>query len=290
MEHSQSWKSSRELTEQEFEQILARFNDESYTTGLDTGFNDLNSILGGLQRGQLVLLGGRPAMGKSALMQNIILHVAKKGHGVGVFSLASSAEQFILRLITIESSVSTSKIRTGKIHREIELPKISNACEHLNDLPIYIQDDALTSDDIRKGAHTLKHTQNNIDLIVVDYVDLLQGSHSSLRSSEAISGATRMFKSIAKDLNVCVLVLSQLNRRLERRLDKRPVLSDIRGSSALEQDSDVVCFIYRDEYYNPHDSQKGDAEIIIAKQRNGPTGSIMLQFDGPHLQFRSSAQ
>ena len=282
-----SWKSSAELVVQGFECIQEWMKKESDILGLDTGFEELNRILSGFQRGNVVMLGGRPAMGKTALMQNIILNVAKQGYGVGVFSLADSTEQFILRLICIKSSVSMIDIRNGNVKKETDLPKIKEACEDTSTLPIFVQDSSASADDIMERARILKQEQANLGLIVVDYIGLITATNHMLSRSEVIAETSRKFKMLAKELDVCVLVLSQLNRSLEQRLDKRPILSDLRGSGALEQDADVICFLYRDEYYNPQTPEKGQAEIIVAKQRNGPTGRIILQFEGQYLRFNN---
>ena len=262
---------------------------ESDMLGLDTGFTELNTILSGFQRENVVLLGGRPAMGKTALMQNIILNVAKQGYGVGVFSLSDPVEQFMLRLIAIQSSVSMSDIRTGNVRKETDLPKIKEACEEMSTLPIFVQASSASADDIMERARILKQEQANLGLVVVDYIGLTTAANHMLSRSEAIAETSRKFKMLAKELDVCVLVLSQLNRSLEQRLDKRPILSDLRGSGALEQDADVICFLYRDEYYNPQTPDKGQAEIIVAKQRNGPTGRIILQFEGQYLRFNNQS-
>ena len=281
------WKSSAELAEQGFKRIQAWTNKDVNTSTFDTGFTELNELLSGFQPGNVVLLGSRPSMGKTALMQNIILNVAKQGHGVGIFSLAESAEQFLLRLTSITTEISMFDIRYGRINNETELPKIKKACEHIHSLPIFLQDRPVTVSELKTSVHLLKRQQDNLALVVVDYIGLLRMNNHALTFSEATAEASRTLKILAQELNVCVFALSQLNRSLEQRSDKRPILSDLRGSGALEQDADVVWFLYRDEYYDAQSPHKGLAEIIVAKQRNGPTGMITLQFEGQHLRFSS---
>ena len=279
------WQSSKELVDHGFEYIQHWMKKDSALLGLDTGFADLNNILSGLQPGNLLMLGGRPAMGKTALMQNIALNIAKAGHGVAIFSFADSAEQCMLRMIGIESLVSVCAIRNGHISEDTDLPKIIDACETIYSLPIFIQDRAASVEDIIARVRYLYENEKNIDLVVVDYIGLIEATNYMLNRSEAIAETSRKLKSLAKELNLCILVLSQLKRSLEQRSDKRPILSDLRGTGALEQDADVICFIYRDEYYYPDTPAKGRAEIIIAKQRNGPTGTVILNFEGKQLRF-----
>lgn len=274
MEKQEHWKSSSEVVESSVGMIQQRMNKTKELLGLDTGFEDLNKLLAGLQLGQLVLLAGRPAMGKTALMQNIVLNIAGQGHGVGVFSFVDSAEQFMLRLIGIKSLVSMSEILNGTVDAETQLPNITHACQHIDSLPIFTQDRLGSVDDIIDEVRSLKETQDNLALVVIDHIGLVGAANSSQK-----------LKMLAKELNVCILVLSPLSRKVEKRSDKRPRLTDFRKKADLVQEADVVCFIYRDEYYDVDSPEKGITEVIIAKQRNGPIGTIKLQFEGKHLRF-----
>lgn len=279
------WKSSRELVDQGFERIQKLMKQERKMVGLDTGFSDINTILSGLQRGKVVIIGSRPGMGKSLLSLNIGLNIAKGAHGVGIFSLAESAPQIMMRLISMESQVPMTTILNGRINKETELPKIMDACETLYSLPIVIQEDSCSIEEIEEQLIELKHQQENLGVVIVDYIGLVQSSNYLVTQREAIAAATRRLKHLARKLQICILVISQLNRSLEQRIDKRPILSDLRGTGALEQDADVVCFLYREEYYYVDTPEKGVAELIVAKQRIGPTGTVKLQFDGEYLQF-----
>ena len=282
------WRAGAELVDQGFASIQEWMKKDSELRGLDTGFTDLNRILSGLQRGHVILLGGRPAMGKTALMQNIVLNVARKEQGVGIFSLSDSGEQFMLRLISIQSLVSMSRILNGHIDTETELPKIRQACEETSTLPIFVQDRMVSVRDIAEKTRQLKQQEERLSLIVIDYIGMMSATSPMLSRTEAIAETSRGLKDLARELDVCILVISQLNSSLEQREDKRPILSDLQDSGALEQDADVICFMYRDEYYDQETPLKGLAEIIIAKQHNGPVGTVMLQFEGEHLRFQDA--
>ena len=279
------WQEISVVVDQEFTRIQGLMEISSDLTGMDTGFKDLNKILSGLQRTDLVILAARPAMGKTALALNIALNVAKTGIGVGIFSLEMSAGQLVTRLMCMEGMVDAGAVRTGQLDRELDIPKLNDAAERLYTLPIFIDDTpGCTITQLCSKSRRLKAAHDNLGLIVVDYIGLMPGD-KSLSRQEQVSESSRGLKGLAKELNVCVMGLSQLNRGVESRTDKRPMPSDLRESGAIEQDADIISFIYRDEYYHEDSPDKGIAEVIIAKQRNGSTGTVKLHFEGKHTRF-----
>ncbi len=282
---SKDWQSIENVVGQEFERIQQLMDIASDVTGMDTGFTDLNKILSGLQKTDLVILAARPAMGKTALALNIALNVAKEGNGIGIFSMEMSAGQLVTRLMCTEGRVDAGAVRTGKLNRDTDIPRLVDAAQELHRLPIYIDDTpGLTINQLSSKSRRLKAANPDLGLIVVDYIGLMVGDGRMSRQ-EQVSEASRGLKGLAKELDVCVLALSQLNRSVESRTDKRPMPSDLRESGAIEQDADIISFIYRDEYYNPESPEKGVAEVIIAKQRNGSTGTVKLFFEGKHTRF-----
>lgn len=282
---SKDWQSIEKVVGQEFERIQQLMDIASDVTGMDTGFTDLNKILSGLQKTDLVILAARPAMGKTALALNIALNVAKDGNGIGIFSMEMSAGQLVTRLMCTEGRVDAGAVRTGKLNRDTDIPRLVDAAQELHRLPIYIDDTpGLTINQLSSKSRRLKAANPDLGLIVVDYIGLMVGDGRMSRQ-EQVSEASRGLKGLAKELDVCVLALSQLNRSVESRTDKRPMPSDLRESGAIEQDADIISFIYRDEYYNPESPEKGVAEVIIAKQRNGSTGTVKLFFEGKHTRF-----
>lgn len=287
---NKDWQPIAQIVGDEFVRIQELMGKNSDFTGMDTGFIDLNEILSGLQRTDLVILAARPAMGKTALALNIALNVSKSGPAVGVFSLEMSAGQLVTRLLCMEGPLHAEAVRKGRLTVEEDIPKLTSAAERLFDLPIYIDDTSgLTITQLRSKSRRLKATNPNLGLIVVDYIGLMPGD-KNLSRQEQVSEASRGLKQLAKELNVCVMALSQLNRGVESRTDKRPVPSDLRESGAIEQDADIISFIYRDEYYNKESPDKGVAEVIIAKQRNGSTGTVKLHFEGQHTRFFNLAK
>ena len=282
---SKDWQAIEKVVGQEFERIQQLMEISSDVTGMDTGFTDLNKILSGLQKTDLVILAARPAMGKTALALNIALNVAKEGNGVGIFSMEMSAGQLVTRLMCTEGRVDAGAVRTGKLNRDTDIPRLVDAAQHLHKMPIYIDDTpGLTINQLSSKSRRLKAANPDLGLIVVDYIGLMLGD-SRMSRQEQVSEASRGLKGLAKELDVCVMALSQLNRSVESRTDKRPMPSDLRESGAIEQDADIISFIYRDEYYNPESPDKGVAEVIIAKQRNGSTGTVKLFFEGKHTRF-----
>ncbi|RME22809.1 MAG: replicative DNA helicase [Deltaproteobacteria bacterium] len=294
---SRDWHALSEVVDQEFVRIedLARQFEEAEdgargVSGVSTGFVDLDRKLAGLHPTDMVVLAARPAMGKTALALNIARNVAMQGRGVGVFSLEMSKGQLATRLLTSTARVDANKVRTGDLSRDEDWPRLQAAAEELYHLPLHIDDTpGLTITQIRSKCRRLKSQVPELGLIVVDYIGLMQGDPRVSRQ-EQVSASSRGLKAIAKELDVCVLALSQLNRGVESRPNKRPVMSDLRESGAIEQDADVIMFIYRDEYYNPETTtEPGVAEVIVAKQRNGATGTVKLAFQGQFTLFGNLA-
>jgi len=268
-----------------------RQGNRAIITGVPTGFPLLDHKTSGLQDSDLIILAARPGMGKTALALNIARHAAvEAGITVVIFSLEMSKEQLSMRLLSSEARLDSTRLRSGFISRE-DWFKITEAAGALSNAPVLIDDTpSLSAMEIRAKARRLK-LDKNIGLVIIDYLQLMQGRRGAERRELEISEISRSLKALAKELKLPVIALSQLNRMLEQRSDKRPQLSDLRESGALEQDADVVTFIYRDEVYNKDENNpaKGKAEIIIAKQRNGPIGSIPLVFLGAYTRFENMA-
>lgn len=261
---------------------------QNIITGIPTGFSDLDSKTNGLQNGDLIILAGRPSMGKTALAVNIAINSSiEHQYKIGIFSLEMTATQIVLRMISSISGIDFYRIRTGFIKENEWNDSIMKTLDKLKRSKIYIDDSSfMTSTDIRTKARKMK-LEKDIDMIIVDYLQLLQGKGKENRTQE-ISEISRSLKILAKELNVPIIALSQLNRGVELREDKRPVMADLRESGSIEQDADIVMFIYRDEVYNKNkEHNKGKAEIIISKQRNGPIGTVELQFTKEIATFRN---
>ena len=265
--------------------------NRSLVTGVPTGFSRLDNLTSGFQNSDLIILAARPSMGKTALALNIARHAAvDAGIPVAIFSLEMSKEQLSLRMLCSEARMDSSRLRGGFISME-DWGRLTDAASILTQSPIFIDDSAsLTAMEIRAKARRLK-MDKNIGLIVIDYLQLMQGRAGAERRDLEISEISRALKALAKELQLPVLALSQLNRMLEQRTDKRPRLSDLRESGALEQDADVVAFIYRDEVYNKEEDNpsRGIAEILLSKQRNGPTGDVYLAFLNAYTRFENLA-
>ena len=275
----------------EWHKLEERSSHKGEVTGVPTGFIDLDRKLAGLQPTDLVVLAARPAMGKTAFAMNIAQRASLKGVGVGVFSLEMSAGQLAMRLLGGQARVDATKLRTGRLSKQEDWPALEDAHQVLFHAPVWIDDSpGLNITQLRSRARRLSSQQkDDLGLIVVDYLQLMTGSASSRNESreQQIAAISRGLKSLAKELDIPVLALSQLNRGVESRKDKRPMISDLRESGAIEQDADVIMFIYRDEYYNENTPDQGIAEIIIAKQRNGPTGTVRLAFQGKWTRFEN---
>lgn len=246
-------------------------------TGLPTGFKELDKITSGLQNSDLIVLAGRPSMGKTAFALNIALNAANNGFSVGVFSLEMSAEQLTLRLLSTESFISHQNIRNATISSD-QWIELTNVAARLADLKLYIDDSAaINIMELRAKARKLKK-EHNLDFLVVDYLQLLHSAKRYENRHQEVSDISRALKALAKELNIPILAGSQLSRAVDSRVDKRPMLSDLRESGAIEQDADVIMFLYRDVVYNPETENPSLAEVIIGKQRNGPTGTLQMNF------------
>jgi replicative DNA helicase len=274
------------------ETLYSRDND-SDVTGIATGFSDLDSMTSGLQPGDLVIVAGRPSMGKTAFSVNIAEYVALEvNKPVAIFSMEMGGTQLAMRMIGSVGRLNQHTLRTGKLEDD-DWSRMTHALGRLNEAPIFIDETAaLNSLELRSRARRLSRQNDGLGLIVIDYIQLMSSTASKgggeNRATE-ISEISRSLKSLAKELQVPVIALSQLNRSLEQRPNKRPIMSDLRESGAIEQDADLILFIYRDEVYNPDSADKGKAEVIIAKQRNGPIGTVNLTFRGEYTRFENYA-
>ena len=273
-----------------FDILQTRYQSGGGVTGMPTGYTEFDEMTAGLQPTDLLILAARPAMGKTTLALNMAEFAAMKTKkAVAVFSMEMSASQLALRLISSVGRVNATRLRTGQLEDE-DWSRVSSAIRLIKETKIFIDDTpALSPDVLRAKARRLKR-EHDLGLIVIDYLQLMQVPGNSENRATEISEISRSLKALAKELNVPVIALSQLNRSLETRTDKRPVMADLRESGAIEQDADVIIFIYRDDYYNKENSpDKGLAEVIIGKQRNGPTGSIKLKFFGEYTRFDNLA-
>ena len=279
--------SMQELLSGAIEKIEELFERGDPITGIPTGFTDFDKATCGLQGSDLIIVAGRPSMGKTSFAMNIAENVAIKTKiPVAVFSMEMPGEQLTMRMMSAVGRIDQRKLRTGNLDDD-DWPRMTSATGFLQDAPIYIDDTpALTPTEIRARARRLKR-EHGLGLIVIDYLQLMQGSGGASRENRAteISEISRNLKAMAKELDIPVIALSQLNRSLEQRPNKRPIMSDLRESGAIEQDADLIVFIYRDEVYNEDSPDKGSAEIIIGKQRNGPIGTIRLTFHGKYTRF-----
>ena len=277
-----------------FERIDHLYHQEnkSDVTGLPTGFADLDERTAGLQEGDLVIVAGRPSMGKTAFALNIAEHVAVgNGVPVAIFSMEMGATQLAMRMLGSIARVDQHKMRTGRLNDE-EWSRLSTAMGKLHDAPIFIDETgALNALELRTRARRIHRQCGKLGLVMVDYLQLMSASSSGENRATEISEISRSLKALAKELGAPVVALSQLNRALETRPDKRPMMSDLRESGAIEQDADLILFIYRDEVYYPEKPEsKGTAEVIIGKQRNGPIGKINMTFLGEHTRFEDRAR
>ncbi len=257
-------------------------------TGVPTGFGDLDNKTSGLQPSDLVVIAGRPSMGKTSLAMNIVENAAIGSKlPVAVFSMEMPGQQLAMRMLASLGRINAHHVRTGKLTKD-DWPRLTSAVELLDSAPIFIDDTpALTPVELRSRVRRLSREHGRLGMIVVDYLQLMQSGDNSENRAVEVSNITRALKIIAKEMSAPVVVLSQLNRSLEQRPNKRPVMSDLRESGAIEQDADVIFFIYRDEIYNEDSQDQGTAEIIIGKQRNGPTGTVRLTFLGEYTRFEN---
>ncbi len=276
---------------QTLERIDELFNSKDALTGVTTGFRDLDDRTGGLQRSDLVIVAARPSMGKTAFAMNLVEAAVMSAKGpVLVFSMEMPSDAIIMRMLSSIGRIDQTRIRSGQL-QEDDWPRLTSAVSLLKDKPLYIDDTpALSPTEVRSRARRIaRETKSEFALIMIDYLQLMRVPGMTEGRTAEISEISRSLKALAKELRCPVVALSQLNRSLEQRPNKRPVNSDLRESGAIEQDADVIMFIYRDDYYHPESDDKGIAEIIIGKQRNGPTGAIKLAFQGQYTKFEDLA-
>jgi replicative DNA helicase len=300
MKSRPSYFSTREIMQETFKNIEKLYQRKELVTGVPTGFTDLDTMTAGMQPSDLVIIAGRPSMGKTAFILNIVENAGVRASppvATLVFSLEMSKEQLVQRMLCSVSRVDASRLRTGHLV-DSDWGKLTDGADVLSSAPIYIDDTpAITVLELRAKARRLK-AEKNLGLVVVDYLQLMQGHNSESRQQE-ISEISRSLKALAKELAIPVIALSQLNRSLENRTDKRPIMADLRESGAIEQDADVIMFIYREAVYcedcksRDRTCEKGhekDAEIVIGKQRNGPIGTVHLTFQGQFTRFENQSK
>lgn len=285
----------KDLVLQSYEKIEYRYNHREQLTGVPTGFYDLDTMTSGLQKSDLIILAARPSMGKTAFALNICQNVAIRAKvPVAIFSLEMSKEQLVQRMLCSEAEVDSQRLRTGHMQSK-DWEKLANAMNEFAEAPIYIDDSPGCSlTDIRAKCRRLAMEEKHLGLVVIDYLQLMEGSGREERIQQ-ISAISRGLKGLARELDVPVIALSQLSRAVEQRKDRRPMLSDLRESGAIEQDADIVMFIYRDDYYNREEGEEapkatgkeGKSEILIAKQRNGPVGNFDLLFQSNITKFKN---
>jgi len=280
----------RPLLQKALERIDKLFQSDEAITGLSTGFTDLDDRTSGLQNGDLVIVAARPSMGKTTFAMNLVENaMMRSGKPVLVFSMEMPAEQIVMRMLSSLGRIDQGRVRSGKLEED-DWPRLTSTMTQLAEQKLLIDDSAsLSPNDVRTRARRVAREQGGLGLIMVDYLQLMRVPGLESNRVNEISEISRSLKALAKEMECPVIALSQLNRSLEQRPNKRPVMSDLRESGAIEQDADVIMFIYRDEVYNPESPDKGTAEIIIGKQRNGPIGSLRLAFLGKYTRFEDLA-
>jgi replicative DNA helicase len=278
------------LLKESFERITALYEAGADVTGTPSGFRDLDRLTAGFQPGNLIIVAARPSMGKSALGLCIAANLAVRAEvPTAIFTLEMSKSEVTQRLMCSEAKVESQRLRTGKLGAD-DWPRLTAACDKLAKAPIYVDDTgSITMMEIRSKARRLKSKEPNLGLIVVDYMQLMTTGQTAENRVQEVSQISRQLKVLARDLDVPILAMSQLSRAVEQRHDKRPILSDLRESGSIEQDADLVLFIYRDEYYNEDSDQQGLAEVHLAKHRNGPTDSVKLSFLKRYAKFADLA-
>ena len=270
------------------ERIEMLFERKEAVTGIPSGYYDLDHLTAGFQPSDLIIVAGRPSMGKTAFCLNVAEYAAMQANfGVAIFSMEMSKEQLVMRMLCSQAEIDNSRVRVGDL-RDRDIKKLALTAGLLGTAPIFIDDTpAQTVLDVRAKSRRLKNDPNaGLGLVIIDYLQLMRGTGEDSREQE-ISAISRQLKALAKEIDVPVIALSQLNRQVELRAEKRPVMADLRESGAIEQDADVIAFIYRDEVYNEDTPDRGIAEIIIGKQRNGPTGTARLRFDREFARFQN---
>lgn len=277
----------KDVVKHTFKIIESMYEKKALITGIPSGFKDLDELTSGFQPGDLIIIGGRPGMGKTAFSLNIAQHVGVElGEPVAFFSLEMSKEQIAMRLLSSLAMVNASALRKGFISKR-DWERLTDSAVRLSESPIYIDDSSqLSVLEIRAKARRLKMEKGRLSLIIIDYLQLMKSRSSYDRREQEISEISRSLKAMAKELKVPVIALSQLNRSVEKTTDRRPTLANLRESGAIEQDADVIIFLYRDEVYNKKNpANKGKAEVIVAKQRNGPTDTVYLTFLSDYTRF-----
>jgi replicative DNA helicase len=279
-----------ELLKDSFERITALYEAGAEVTGTPAGFRDLDRLTSGFQPGNLIIVAARPSMGKSAFGLGIAANLALRNERpTAIFTLEMSKSEVTQRLMCSEAKVESQRLRTGKLGAD-DWPRLTAACDRLAKAPIYVDDTgSITMMEIRSKARRLKSREPELGLIVVDYLQLMTSGASVENRVQEVSQISRQLKVLARDLDVPILAMSQLSRAVEQRHDKRPILSDLRESGSIEQDADLVLFIYRDEYYNEESEQQGIAEVHLAKHRNGPTDTVRLSFLKRYAKFADLA-
>jgi len=280
----------KELIKSSFEMIEHLYDKKEAITGVPSGFRDLDELTTGFQKGDLIVVGGRPSMGKTSFTLNIAQHVGLESkETVAIFSLEMAKEQLAFRMLCSEAMVNSNSIRKGFIKKE-DWHKLTGAASKLTGAPIFIDDSSgITVLELRAKARRLK-MEHGLSLVIVDYLQLMRGKGSFERREQEISDISRSLKALAKELSIPVIAVSQLNRSVEQRRPPTPMLADLRESGAIEQDADVILFLYRDEVYNKDTpANKGEAEVIVAKQRNGPIGKVNLTFNSSSTRFLNRA-
>lgn len=273
------------LLEKGFNQIENLYNNKGAITGIPTGFTEIDNKTSGFQKGDLVLVAARPSMGKTAFALNIAEYAAiRNNNSVAIFSLEMSKEQLAFRMLCSQANIDMLKLRTGNLEDD-DWVKLAKSAGPLASAKIFIDDTpGITVTEMRSKCRRLK-MEHGLDLIIVDYLQLMQGSSRTENRQQEVSDISRSLKALAKEMDTPLIALSQLSRAPEARADHRPMLSDLRESGSIEQDADIVSFLYRDEYYNKETDKRNIAEVIIAKQRNGPTGTVELAFIGKYTKF-----
>jgi len=267
-----------------YDRIEYLYAHQGEPLGVPTGYTDIDRLLGGFQRSDFVIIAARPSVGKTSLCLSVARNAARHGQHVAIFSLEMSSEQIVQRLVSAETGIDTQRLRLGDL-REDEWPLFVQATGKLADLPVYIDDTpSISALQLRTKARRL-HAEHGLDLVLVDYLQLMTGDVRSENRVQEVSYISRSLKALARELDLPVVAASQLSRAVEQRTDKRPVLADLRESGSLEQDADVVMFIYRDELYHPDTERQNIADIIVSKHRNGPTGVVQLFFRKRLAQF-----
>jgi replicative DNA helicase len=278
------------LLKESFEKITQLYEAGEEITGIPSGYRDLDRLTSGFQPGNLIIVAARPSMGKSALTLCMAANLAvRKNIPVALFTLEMSKAEVTQRLMCSEAKVESQRLRTGKLAPD-DWPRLTAACDKLAKAPIYVDDTgSINMMEIRSKARRLKSRHPDLGLVIVDYLQLMSSAGSAENRVQEVSQISRSLKILARDLDVLIIALSQLSRAVEQRTDKRPILSDLRESGSIEQDADLVAFIYRDEYYNEESEQQGLAEVILAKHRNGPTDALKLSFLKRYAKFADLA-